>query len=173
MTPKSAVILGVLLVATNIVTAMTVSRLSLSSGNTNPSVDAATMPALEQSVKAIMPSQDIQQKLDALMQSTKSWPELPSNDKIFAVRSMEELFRKRENVAMMQPAEFYVEKMSQLITGNPDMANLPLPTLLKITAVMEYDYYNGQEKEALAQEVLGEKLYGINKLRREAETKTT
>jgi len=44
---------------------------------------------------------------------------------------------------------------------------MDIMTMLNILAVMEYDYYNGQNKDELARKVLGEKAFEENQVRRQ------
>jgi len=109
-----------------------------------------------------------QQAMAELYLSNARWNQLGQSDKVKAVETVMSMFKDRENVAMMKSADFYVRRTDEMLKANPSFG-LNLPTILKILAVMEYDYYNGQNKDELARQVLGEMLYEQNKRRREAE----
>ena len=69
------------------------------------------------------------------------------------------LFRERQNIAILRPADFYATQIDRALAANSQMQGADLMTVVKMMAVMEYDFYNGQNKDALAKEVLGEKVY--------------
>ncbi len=108
-----------------------------------------------------------QAKIDKLFTSVQNWNELTHREKIKAVDIIITLFKQRENSAILNTSEFYVGKIDESFGQDPTMMSMPLPLLVKIFAVMEYDFYNGQEKEKLAMETLGQQMYDDNKKRRE------
>jgi len=55
-----------------------------------------------------------------------------------------------------------IDKMSQ---DNPELLNNPLKDILKIAAIIEYDFNNGTNKDLMAKKVLGEAAYKKNKNR--------
>ncbi|MFZ5801913.1 MAG: hypothetical protein ACOY3K_02215 [Candidatus Omnitrophota bacterium] len=102
-----------------------------------------------------------------LLKTTKNWNSLPASDKVRVVDDVIKLFQERDNVAVLKGAEYYAQRLDEAsATGNFPM-QLPLPSLLQILAVMEFDYYNGQNRDDYAKKLLGDKLYQIAKLRRE------
>ncbi|HNV86812.1 MAG TPA: hypothetical protein PKL97_07630 [Candidatus Omnitrophota bacterium] len=109
-----------------------------------------------------------QQAMTQLYTSTGRWFELTRADKIKAVETVFALFKDRENVAIIKTPEFYVDRTDAMLRSNPALG-LNLPTVLKILAVMEYDFYNGQNKDQLARDTLGPQLYEQNRRRRELE----
>ena len=103
----------------------------------------------------------------SLAQSSVSWSELGQGDKIKAVSRFIELFKEKENTGILNSPKFYVGKIDEMTQGNPELrANLP--TLVKMVAIMEYDFYNGQNKDELARQALGETMYQTVKARRKA-----
>lgn len=154
MNRKYIIFIVVLVVVTNSVTAAIFS--SKSKGT------AAGVTAQEQQIPT---SPDIQNKIAELNLKCEIWPSLGNNDKIAAVKEIIKLFRERENSAILNPADYYVPKLDALVQINPPMLGLTLPTLVKIVTVMEYDFFNGQNKDELAKQVLGPQLYEENKKR--------
>lgn len=108
-----------------------------------------------------------QQKMDQLSISSGLWSSLSRDEKLTAVDLCMQLYRARENSAVLNTPEFYVQRLDENFAQDPSMGTLPLPLALKVLAVMEYDYYNGQDKEELAKQILGDALYAQNKQRRE------
>lgn len=144
--------MGFLLVLTNALTATIISRQIGSARNET-----------QQTSLQDAPSDKIEDVLRELFDNMSSWKNLRQNDKIYAVDQTLGLFRDRENAAILNSANFYAAKIDALLEGNPPMEAFALYTMVKIAAVMEYDYYNGEDKETVAQEVLGPQLYEINK----------
>ena len=77
------------------------------------------------------------------------------------------IFRDRQNSAILRPAEFYVSQIDQAVAANSDLQNADLLTVVKMMSVMQYDFYNGQDKDVLAKEVLGEEMYKSIRARRQ------
>lgn len=107
--------------------------------------------------------------MDKLVVNMQAWNQLNQSDKARAVRAIVSLYKIRENVAILNPPSFYAAKIDENLASDPSMAGLSLPSMVKVVAVMEYDFYNGQDKDQLAKEILGERLYEENKRRREVE----
>ena len=115
--------------------------------------------------KDLMSDASFQTKMDQLTKSAQTWNALSGDEKLKAVELMIDLFKVRENSAILKPADFYVQKIDENIVKDASMAMVPLPSVLKVMAVMEYDFFNGQDKEALALQFLGQRLYEDNKRR--------
>lgn len=162
MKVKTMVVIGLLLLATNGATAAFIASRMPEAGSANPALGGgAGIPAANRQP----PSPQIQIIIAALNSNSQGWLELAAGDKIASLDAMIRLFRERENAAILKSPEEYVQKIDTMLSSNTSMKALNLPTLIKIAAVMEYDFYNGQEKETLAQQVLGPQLYQENKAR--------
>ena len=158
MKGKTIVIIGLLLVISNAMTAAFISS----------HIPAPVAPAAGGAapvVKREPPSPQIQTIFAQLNINTQGWLGLANGDKVASIDAMIKLFQERQNTAITKSPEEYAQKIDGMLTANENMKTLTLPTLIKIAAVMEYDFYNGQDKEALAQEVLGPQLYQQNKVR--------
>ena len=118
------------------------------------------------------PSQAFPMVMRQLSQSLEGWGQVERGDQVAAVNAVMETYRKRSNIAILNSPEFYVQKISETLAGNPSMAKMPLYRIILILAVMEYDFYNGQNKDELAKQTLGERLYEANKKRLQALAKT-
>ncbi len=95
------------------------------------------------------------------------WARLNAAEKKQAVEAVIGLYKNRDNIAILNTGEFYVGKIEETLKANPPVVGTDIMTLVRILAVMEYDFYNGQNKDALAKEVLGEKGFADNKIRRQ------
>ena len=111
----------------------------------------------------------IQDKMNDLSASAQGWSALSTQEKGQAVNLIMDLFKIRENAAMLKSTDFYVKKIDESLAKDVTMGSLGLPGVVKILAVMEYDYYNGQDKDQLARQLLGPALYEENRRRRARE----
>jgi len=109
--------------------------------------------------------------MNQLSQNMLLWDKMSANEKKQAVTAVVTLFKNRDNIAILNPADFYVDKISETLLANPTVSNMDIMTMLRILAVMEYDFYNGENKDALAKKVLGDQGYTENQKRRQAEMK--
>ena len=105
------------------------------------------------------------QMMERLTSNLEIWKDLNPDQKKEAVQASIALYKSRENTAILNTPEFYAKKIDETITGNSSVMNMSLLNVIKILAVMEYDFYNGQSKEELAKQVLGEKTYQSNRMR--------
>jgi len=95
------------------------------------------------------------------------WGNLNAAEKKQAVDAVIGLYKSRDNAAILNSGEFYSGKIDETLKGNPSVANMDIMTMMRVLAVMEYDFYNGENKDALAKKVLGEKGFSENKMRRQ------
>ncbi len=72
---------------------------------------------------------------------------------------------KAEGVIIKKSAAYYTDRIDRLLTQNAEMKQYPLKNILRILAVMDYDFNNGQNRDLMAMEVLGAELYLENKKR--------
>ncbi len=107
-----------------------------------------------------------EQMMNQLSVNSMLWGQLNQEDKKKALDAVIGLYKVRDNIAILNSADFYSRRVDETIAGDPGVANLDLPQIVKILAVMEYDFYNGQNKEELAKKTLGDKMYEANRLRK-------
>lgn len=105
--------------------------------------------------------------MNQLSQNMSLWSRMNQNEKKLAVSAVIGLYKSKENVAVLNTPEFYIAKIDENLASAPMVANLNIMALLRILAIMEYDYYNGQDKDELARQVLGEKGFADNQRRRQ------
>ena len=72
---------------------------------------------------------------------------------------------QKEGVKINQPPAHYAQLIDQMAQGNPQMLQQPFGELLRILAIVDYDFDNGMDKDSLARQVLGEAAYEENKKR--------
>ena len=106
------------------------------------------------------------QMMGALSQNMTLWTTLAEENKKRAVEASIMVYRSRDNSAILKPSDFYVKQIDQSLLANPSLQGTNLMGLLKILSVMEYDFYNGQNKDELAKQTLGEKMYESIRARR-------
>ena len=96
--------------------------------------------------------------MNRLSQNLDIWKTMDPASKIQAVDAVINLYKNRENTAILKPGDFYVRKLDEALAANPGMAGTNLISVMKILSVMEYDFYNGKNKDELLRETLGEKM---------------
>ncbi|MBF0478266.1 MAG: hypothetical protein HQL26_02165 [Candidatus Omnitrophica bacterium] len=97
--------------------------------------------------------------------SSQVWPlMIDTEPKVLTVQRQIDLY-KQDGVTIKKDPMFYVQTLDSMAEQNPDMFKAPFKELLKIAAVIEYDFDNGQNKDAMAKAVLGEKGFQQNKQR--------
>ncbi len=107
----------------------------------------------------------LEQIVEALQASGKSWELIiHSQDKQAIV---EEFIKEysTQGITIRKPASYYVSFIDEMAKGNLQMLDMPFDRVLQIAAVMEYDFDNGQNKDLLAQKILGPQVYEVNKQR--------
>ena len=70
-----------------------------------------------------------------------------------------------KGIVIRKPAAFYREKIDTMSEGSPGMLVQSIDQVLKIVAIIEYDFDNGQNKESLALKILGPQMFQRNKER--------
>ena len=102
-----------------------------------------------------------------LSQNLTLWEKLNAAEKKQAIEAVIGLYKNRDNVAILNSGDFYATKIDETIRANPPVINMDIMTMIRILAVMEYDFYNGQNKDELAKKLLGEKGFSENQVRRQ------
>jgi len=156
MKGKTLIGLGILLLVTNAMTAAYFSSRSAAIPQSESGGASGVRPPASENLPAI---------LQQLNNNLETWDSVGQADRVAAVDAIVKLFQARENVAILNSPEFYSQRIDEYLAGNPTMRSLTLPTLVKIASVMEYDFYNGQNKDDLAKQVLGDQLYEQNRRR--------
>lgn len=103
--------------------------------------------------------------LSALQVSGKPW-ELIINgqDKEIVVQEFIKEY-SAQGVRIQKPARYYADFIDEMYKNSPEMLDMPFARILQVVAVMEYDFDNGQNKDVMAQKILGPQVYEKNKQR--------
>ncbi len=105
---------------------------------------------------------EVWKKLDT---SSRVWTLLVEDQaKVLTVSEYLDRFR-RQGVKINEPPEHYVQMIDQMSQTTPQMLERPFGDLLKILAIIDYDFDNGMDKDELARKVLGDAAYEQNKQR--------
>lgn len=108
---------------------------------------------------------DIRQVWDTLDQSSELWLKMVDQEpKEITIAEYIDLFRTQGAVIRKSPPQ-YVALIDQMLIDSPEMAQRPFSDLLRLAAILEYDYDIGVDRDALARQFLGDQLYQQNKER--------
>jgi hypothetical protein len=133
-------------------------------GNTNNGVVNQPSVAIPTGSNAqdVVDLSEVWKKLD---KKSTVWPLLMDDQaKLLTVSEYLDRFHK-QGVKINAPPTHYVQMIDQITQGNPQMLQRPFGELLQILAIIDYDFDNGMDKDALARAVLGEAGYETNKRR--------
>jgi hypothetical protein len=103
------------------------------------------------------------------------WNELETSSEIWAriidpqpkeatIAMYIEWYKQNGMVINKTPSD-YVGIIDSMMQNNPEMLKNPFKDILKIVAIIEYDFDNGMNKDMMVQKVLGEQGYQENKQR--------
>ncbi len=125
----------------------------------------------QQAAQQNLPPRKSPEEYNAMMgdlsQSLQNWQSLHPDDQRLAVAAIMQLLAQQKRGTMTLPPAYYADRINQTMQVNQEVMTMPLDRVLVIMAVMDYDFDNGQDKELLAQEVLGPSMYAANKARRD------
>ncbi|MDP2653580.1 MAG: hypothetical protein Q8Q08_06045 [Candidatus Omnitrophota bacterium] len=98
--------------------------------------------------------------------SSEMWPMITDmRIKMLVVARYVDLYRQF-NVEIRKPAIYYVNLINAMSRNNPEMLRQPFDQLLRVVAIVEYDYDSGENKDALARTILtDETAFRANKRR--------
>jgi hypothetical protein len=98
---------------------------------------------------------DAGQLLASFEVSSEAWPLIIDEEaKDMVVSAYIDQYRTQGTV-INKSSTYYTSLINAVSQQSPDMLNQPLRQVLKILAIVEYDFNNGQDKDALALKVLG------------------
>lgn len=100
-----------------------------------------------------------------LKKSSYAWMMMMSNKtREYIIKRFINEYRQKGAVISKEPS-FYIGFIDNLLLNKTEMMEIPLPAVLQIAAIIEYDFTNGQDKDAMAKKVLGENAFKKNKER--------
>ncbi len=105
--------------------------------------------------------------MNQLSRNMTLWSRMNLDEKKQAINAVIAIYKSRDNVAVLNTPETYASRIDETLASDPAVMNLDILTMIRILAIMDYDYYNGKNKDALARETLGEKAFAENQTRRQ------
>ncbi|MDP2653581.1 MAG: hypothetical protein Q8Q08_06050 [Candidatus Omnitrophota bacterium] len=98
---------------------------------------------------------DLKDILASFEMSSRAWPLVIDREaKAVVVSYYIERFR-RQGVTINKSSFFYADMVDSMVQATPDMLTQPLENIIRVLAVLEYDFNNGQDKDGMAFKVLG------------------
>ena len=108
---------------------------------------------------------DVDEFWRVLDKSSEAWRQIVKpNDKVFVVAHYIDLFSQKGTTITRQPS-YYAAMIDDIIHNNPGLLSSSFSRLVQMAAIMEYDFNNGQDKDVLARQLLGEQAYLANRKR--------
>lgn len=105
--------------------------------------------------------------MNQLSRNMSLWSRMNRDEKKQAVTAVIGIYKNRDNIAILNTADFYATRIDETLASDPTVLNIDIMTVLRILAIMDYDFYNGRNKDTLAKETLGEKAFAENQTRRQ------
>ena len=106
---------------------------------------------------------DVWQQMET---DSHAWPlMIDMEPKVLTVqRTIDHL--RTQGISIQKPPSHYVQLIDSMAFQNPALLDQPFEDILKVVAIIEYDLNNGQNKDALARQILkDEKVFRDNKKR--------
>ena len=97
----------------------------------------------------------LDQMMKSLDQSSESWPLMIDSEAKAAVVDQYIQRYRREGVFIRKPSAFYAQMIDGMSEQSPEMLKNPLKQVLQVAAILEYDFDNGVDRDAMARKILG------------------
>ncbi len=111
------------------------------------------------------PVHDLQRIVNNLKSSSRIWPEITNRSlKEMAVYYFISEYSDRGE-KIRKPAGSYVDLIDGMAVQSPEMLDQPFDQILRVVAIIEYDLDNGQDKDLMAKQILGEEGAARNRIR--------
>jgi len=108
---------------------------------------------------------DMSDILKSLETSSKAWPLIVEKQvKGFILYKYIEYF-KEQGITINKPISEYLPLIDSMIAQNEEMTKNPFENIVQLVATIEYDFDNGQDKDKMIIDLLGEDGYIKNKKR--------
>lgn len=119
-------------------------------------------PVFEPYVEEVVDMKTVWRDLEI---TSQAWPMIVDLDskEVIVAKFMEDF--RQQGVVFKKPPRHYVQMIDSMSFENPEMLKSPFDRVLQTVAIIEYDFNNGTDPDALARHVLGEKGYKANKKR--------
>ena len=107
----------------------------------------------------------VAQLCDLLDRSSELWERV--NDKQYKSQVVTRYIEryKQQGIVLRKPAESYVRLIDDMLATDRKLLQRPFAEVLKRAAVVEYDFGNGENPDAMVRKLFGEKFFQQNKKR--------
>lgn len=123
---------------------------------------AEKIPVNEAEVQEIV---ELNQLLAAFATSSEAWPLIiDTSAKEMVMAHYIDQFRQ-QGITIQNPPALYVNAIDTMSESDREMLKQPFENILRVIAIIEYDFDNGQDKNKMALQILGEKGFQENKER--------
>ncbi|VAW19566.1 hypothetical protein MNBD_BACTEROID05-482 [hydrothermal vent metagenome] len=112
---------------------------------------------------------DFSQVFEELKINSEVWAQLIDNDPKVMILDKYKQWYSDQGIQIRKESLHYAGIIDSMARTDENLLKTPFKNVLRFVAIMEYDYDNGQDKDALAQKVLGAGQYQANKRRLSAE----
>jgi len=119
-------------------------------------------PAASEEVQQIV---NLDQLLQTFEESSRAWPLIIDMEAKEAVVQAHIARFRQQNVLIRKSPGHYAQMVDTMAAQTPEMLRQPFLQILQVVAVTEYDFDNGQDKDALARKVLSPQAFRQNKER--------
>ncbi len=97
--------------------------------------------------------------------SSEVWKMMIDNEpKLITVENYIKLYAKKGIIIRNSP-QHYVDMIDEMAFNNAGMLKNPFYEVMRFVAIIEYDFDNGGDRDAMARKVLGDKVYYSNRQR--------
>jgi len=104
----------------------------------------------EPPVEEVVDIADVWKKME---ENSQAWGlMIDMQPKVMTVQRMIDRF-KADNIYIRKSPDHYVQIIDSMAFQSPGMLDQPFEQIMKIVAVIEYDFENGQDKDALARQI--------------------
>ncbi len=103
--------------------------------------------------------------IEMLETSSEIWEQIMDKEiKVAVVTHFIKQYRQ-QHINIARPPAYYAARIDSMIMGNPGMLTNSFDKVLQIVSIMDYDFDNGQDRDALARQALGPTGYEQNRRR--------
>jgi len=107
----------------------------------------------------------LDQMVTALNESARPWALMMDMEAKQAVVEHYIQQYRDQGVVIGKPPAFYAQMIDAMADQSPEMLDNSFDRILQVVAIMEYDFDNGMNKDAMARQVLGEEGFRSNRQR--------
>lgn len=112
-----------------------------------------------------MTEEDLVRIWNHLKKSSQVWLHIPNDEAKSYIAAQYIQMYKHQGIVIRKSPSYYATMITHMGMEDPEFLDKPFVQVLQTAAIMEYDFDNGHDKDAMARYILGEKAYQQNKLR--------